>query len=189
MVIMLGFFFGFNARLGRLHYFLSSIGLAVGMAVIVLAVMSLAFRSAGAGATPPAGWILLPALCLVPFALWATISLQSMRIRDIGWNPAYVVPLWILFCVIDAYVAIEVPEWGIGSNHAQTMVGGLVNLFLTLALMFWPGTSREEGPPTFDEPRRPRTEAYTAPPAPPKAPTPAIRRDPTGRPRFGQRGL
>jgi uncharacterized membrane protein YhaH (DUF805 family) len=187
---MLGFFFGFHARLGRLHYFLSCIGFGVAMTAIIFAMESFAFRNTAADATSSANLIILPALCLVPFVLWITISLQSMRIRDIGWNPAYVVPLWILFCVIDACVATQIPAWAVGRDHAQTLVGALVNSFFTLALMFWPSSAYDDDTPTYEEPHRPRTEPYSPPPAaPPRAAAPAIRRDATGRPRFGQRGL
>ena len=187
---MLGFFFGFHARLGRLHYFLSCIGFGLVMTAIAFAIASFAFRNTAPGATPSANLILLPVLCLAPFILWITVALQSMRIRDIGWNPAYVVPAWLLICGIDAYVAFKVPEWSIGKEHAQTLVGGLVNLFFTLALMFWPSGDHVDDVPTYDEPRRPRTEPYSSPPpAPARAAAPAIRRDATGRARFGQRGL
>jgi uncharacterized membrane protein YhaH (DUF805 family) len=185
---MLGFFFGFHARLGRLHYFLSCIGFGVAMTVIVLAIASFEVRNTAAGATPSANLIILPALCLVLFVLWVATSLNSMRIRDIGWNPAYVVPAWLLICGLDAYVAMKVPEWAIGKGH-QTIVGGMVNLFLTLALTFWPSGSYDDDTPTFTEPSRPRTEPYSPPPPPPRAAAPAIRRDASGRPRFGQRGL
>jgi uncharacterized membrane protein YhaH (DUF805 family) len=189
VAVMFGFFFGFHARLGRLHYFLSCIGFGLVMAAIIFAMVSFAFRNAAADATSSANLIILPVLCLVPFVLWITISLQSMRIRDIGWNPAYVVPAWLMICALDAYVAAEVPEWAIGKGH-QTLVGGMINFFLTLALMFWPSGSYDDKTPTDDEPRRPRTEPYSPPPAaPPRPASPAIRRDATGRPRFGQRGL
>ncbi len=55
---MLGFLFGFNARLGRLHYFLSAIGLAVAMTVVIAAMVGVAIQS-GAKATVPA-WALTP---------------------------------------------------------------------------------------------------------------------------------
>jgi uncharacterized membrane protein YhaH (DUF805 family) len=114
VAIMLGFFFGFHARLGRLHYFLSCIGFGLVMTAIIFAAESFAFRDTAAGSTLSTNLIILPALCLVPFVLWVTVSLQSMRIRDIGWNPAYVVPAWLLICALDAYVASEVPEWAVG---------------------------------------------------------------------------
>ena len=37
---MLGFLFGFNARLGRLQYFLATIGLAVAMVILCIAIVS-----------------------------------------------------------------------------------------------------------------------------------------------------
>src|SRR6266850_1870975 len=41
---MLGFLFGFNARLGRMHYFLSTIGLAVVMTAVCLVIAGYAIQ-------------------------------------------------------------------------------------------------------------------------------------------------
>jgi uncharacterized membrane protein YhaH (DUF805 family) len=122
---MLGFFFGFNMRLGRLHYFLSSLGIGVVFAAIIFSMVAFVFRNTGPGTAPSTGALLIPALFFVPVVLWVTTSLMSMRIRDIGWNPAYVIPAWLLVCLVDAYVALDIPAFAIGG---QTIVGGLSTL-------------------------------------------------------------
>lgn len=183
---MLGFFFGFNMRLGRLHYFLSSLGLGVFIAAIVFSMFAFVFRNGAHGTMPSASGLLIPALFFILVVLWVNTSLMSMRIRDIGWNPAYVVPVWLLIFFVDAFVAFEIPAFGVRNGH-QTIVGGLVNLGLSLALLFWPGSSYDSSTPTFSEPRRARTEPYTPPPPPP-APSASIARASSGRSTFGQRG-
>ena len=73
----------------------------------------------------------------------ATVTLQSMRIRDIGWDPVCVVPAWIALMVVDHVVAGRFPAWAIGQEHQGTVVGALVNLVLMLALTFWPSADNE----------------------------------------------
>ena len=32
---------------------------------------------------------------------WMTFTLQSMRIRDIGWDPVCVIPAWIAILIVE----------------------------------------------------------------------------------------
>src|ERR1700729_152 len=84
---MLGFIFGLNARLGRLHYFLATIVLAVVMTGLCFLVAFSVFQTAAHGAQPSFEMVKGPVIGLA--ALFGVISftLQSMRIRDIGWDP------------------------------------------------------------------------------------------------------
>ncbi len=70
-----------------------------------------------------------------------------MRIRDIGWDPVCVIPLWVAILMVDSVVAGRIPAWSLGRDHHGTVVGALVNLVLFLAMMFWPGGDQEN--PTF----------------------------------------
>jgi uncharacterized membrane protein YhaH (DUF805 family) len=114
---MLGFLFGFNARLGRLPYFLASLGLGVVMIVIFMAMIW-----AGVHANPgrieqmmaTIGW---PLALMVIFFIWANFMLQAMRLRDIGWDPVCVIPLWIAIMIVDGVVATKMPEWSLTSAH------------------------------------------------------------------------
>jgi hypothetical protein len=65
-----------------------------------------------------------------------------MRFRDIDWDPVCVVPAWIALMIVDYVVAMKFPHLAMGQEHTGTIVGGIANLVLTLALLFWPGDRR-----------------------------------------------
>jgi uncharacterized membrane protein YhaH (DUF805 family) len=145
---MLSYLFGLNARLGRLHFFLASIALAV-----VVTAICYAIAMAAVGTTSPSriqpeeltrSWAAIAAIVL--FGL-TTFTLQSMRLRDIGWDPVCVIPAWFALMIVDRVVAARFPAWAIGQEigheHQGTMAGALVNLALLLALTFWPSADSE----------------------------------------------
>jgi uncharacterized membrane protein YhaH (DUF805 family) len=154
---MLGFVFGLNARLGRLHFFLATVALAIVMTAICFAIAMAVLNNTSPGAIRPEdltkSWAMIAAI--VFFGV-ATFTLQSMRIRDIGWDPVCVVPAWFALVIVDHVVAGRFPAWAIGQEHQATAVGALVNLALMLALMFWPGGD-SEGP--YGAPLPPRKRA------------------------------
>ncbi|UWU73014.1 hypothetical protein N2603_23185 [Bradyrhizobium huanghuaihaiense] len=141
---MLGFLFGFNARLGRLHFFLATVALAVLMTAICFAIAMAVLRDTSPGMIRPDELVKNRAIiaAMVLFGA-ATFTLQSMRIRDIGWDPVCVVPAWIALMVVDHVVAGRFQAWAIGQEHQGTAVGALVNLVLMLALTFWPSADSE----------------------------------------------
>ncbi len=152
---MLGFLFGFNARIGRLHYFLSSVALAIAMTIVIFAIAATAFRGMPKGmplSYDQLGW---PLLAVAAIFILMTLTLQSMRFRDIGWDPVCVIPGWIALAVIDHVVATRFPAWSVGHEHNGTIVGALLNLGLFLALAFWPSGSGEASTPDFGTPRTP----------------------------------
>ena len=141
---MLGVVFGLNARLGRLHFFLATIVLAIVMTAICFAIAMAVLRTTSPSMVRPEdltrNWAIIGAM--VFFGL-ATFMLQSMRLRDIGWDPVCVIPAWIALMIVDHVVAGRFPAWAIGEEHQDTTVGALINLGLLLALTFWP--SAESG--------------------------------------------
>jgi uncharacterized membrane protein YhaH (DUF805 family) len=151
---MLGFLFGFNARLGRLHYFLSTIALAVVMTAVCFAFASYAIQNTPKGMDPSANLIGWPVIVSVVVFLWITFTLQSMRIRDIGWDPVCVIPAWIAILIVDKLIAGKIPAWSLGQEHHGTIVGALINFALFLALTFWPSGDHEGPMLTFGETRR-----------------------------------
>jgi uncharacterized membrane protein YhaH (DUF805 family) len=137
---MLGFLFGFNARLGRLHFFLATIATAILMTVISFAIARHALQSAPKGMIPSlTSWQVITAAILF---IWLSFTLHSMRIRDIGWDPVCVIPGWIAVAIIDGLVASKIPAIALGGQHG-TIVGALVNLALFLALLFWPSSEQD----------------------------------------------
>jgi hypothetical protein len=57
-------------------------------------------------------------------------------------------------------VAGRFPAWAIGQEHQGTLIGGLINIALLLALTFWP-SAEGEGVYTnpFEPPTRPKPSA------------------------------
>jgi uncharacterized membrane protein YhaH (DUF805 family) len=149
----MGFLFGFNARLGRLQYFLATIALAIVMTAICFVIAKHVFDSGPRGTLQAESLMTWPTLVAVVFFVLATFTLQSMRIRDIGWDPVCVIPAWIAIVIIDKVIAGKIPAWSLDHDHSGTVVGGLVNLGLVLALTFWPSGDDER--PFNDAYRRP----------------------------------
>jgi uncharacterized membrane protein YhaH (DUF805 family) len=159
---MLGFVFGFNARLGRMHFFLASIGLGVVMTTIcfVIAMYMAPHVPAGTRLTAAAFASWPPVIVAIVVFGWASFTLYCMRFRDIGWDPVCVIPAWIALIIVDKLVATKIPAWSLGHEHGGTIVGALINLGLFLALTFWPGGDYQ-GP----------TYTPQAPDAPPSRPS------------------
>jgi len=164
---MLGFLFGFNARLGRLHYFLGSLALGLAAAGATVAIALHIWHKGPMGpkeaaiAAVASSWPLIILIILIITFGWATLMLQSMRLRDIGWDPVCVVPAWIAPLVIDAAIAMKFPAW---SLHSGTAFGAILNLGIYLSLLFWPSGDFDAAPPRSSDPSppfqpRPRSEA------------------------------
>jgi uncharacterized membrane protein YhaH (DUF805 family) len=151
---MLGFIFGLNARLGRLQYFLSILGLAVVLTGICFLMARESFDAAANGFAPSIDLIKGPAVIVGIVFMLVTLTLQAMRFRDIGWDPVCMIPGWFVVLLIDMVVAKKFPGLSFGPEHHGTAVGALVNLALFLALLFWPSAHEEDAMPPLDEPRR-----------------------------------
>jgi len=188
---MLGFIFGFNARLGRLAYFLSCIAFGVGVTVLaILVVVGLSRDGASGAAHRPGMGIVIAIIALVILAVWLANCLVSMRVRDMGWNPAIVLPaLWAIIAV-DAYIAVLVPDWALPGARYGTVFGAAINFVFNLAVMFWPGAGYDASavgiPDTFRRRSEPATLASAAKPVP--QPATVAQQAASGRKTFGRLG-
>ena len=151
---MLGYLFGFNARIGRLSYFLASIGLAIVMTGIIFAIANAAYHGQARAIPRSLDQMQWPLIALAVMFCFATFSLQSMRFRDIGWDPVCVVSGWVALMIVDYLIATKIPAVSLGPELHGTIVGALANLGLWLALMFWPGGRHGTSAPTFGTPSR-----------------------------------
>ncbi len=204
--------FGFSGRIKRLQYFLSimALGLVVGILTVIAIVTAITGRGGAPLPTTPIEVLALLApvvVFLLPvFAayLWISLSLQARRFRDIGWNPLYAILGWIGVLALDKLLAMAVPSLAVGHGEAHilggTILGGLVNLAMGGALLFWPSasvtgptasTDDGETPAPIRGPRisrvaRPEPVLAETPEPQPRAPwpTPAA---PSGPPVFGRR--
>jgi uncharacterized membrane protein YhaH (DUF805 family) len=150
---MLSFLFGFDARLGRMHYFLATIALAVVMTAICFVIATYVFENTPKAMLSTTNLLTWPVIAAMVFFGWMTFTLQSMRIRDIGWDPVCVIPGWIALLIVDKLVASKIPAWSLDHDRNGTIVGALVNFGLVLALTFWPSGDTQSPSPTFTETR------------------------------------
>ena len=180
---MLGFLFGFNARIGRLRFLFSTIVVTIMMVAVYIAAITYAFQTTPKGTVPsPTSGPIFAAAILYA---WLTLTLQSMRFRDIGWDPVCIVPVWIAVVIVDGLVAAKFPAMSLGHEHG-TIFGALVNLSLILALLLCPSREHNSSTPTLDE----RFRMPDAPPPRPVADIPAAPRiSPPANGGFGRRGL
>ena len=181
---MLNVLFSFRGRINRLTYFLSCLGMG---AIIAVSAVTVFLWVAAHRAGGPAPVLLLAVFVLtaLPLAIWISLALQTKRFRDVGWNPLYVIPAWIVIDVADRLVAHAAPA--LAMHRQQTLVGSAVNLAMAGCLLFWPGRLDADGgngpmeaaPPRLNQP----------PPAPAPRPAAAPWTTTPARASFGRRGL
>lgn len=143
---MLNYIFGFNARMGRLAFFFCSFVTGLGFLMLVYGITG---NAPASGRTD----VLLaqaansPALIFSFYGMLAIcFMLQSMRVRDIGWDPVCVMAAWIALMVLDRAVAGRFPEYALTYQHTTTVVGAVVNGVMNLVLTFWPGNGHSDEP-------------------------------------------
>ena len=182
-ISMLGFLFGFNARIGRLHFFFSTIVVTIMMVAIYIARhhLRVSDHPKGTDSQPDLG--------------------ADLRRRD----PVHVAHRHAAVDAVQGYRMgsgvrasgvdrgrncrrprrHQIPAMSLGHERG-TIFGALVNLSLILALLFCPSGAQDSPAPTSDEPVRTPDPPPHRPVADPPA-APRISRPATGG--FGRRGL
>jgi uncharacterized membrane protein YhaH (DUF805 family) len=133
---MLDHLFGLNARLGRLNYLLAC--LALGFAMVAICFALIVSGSIHVPRGSHVTWQVLswPGMAAVVLFVVATVMLQAMRLRDIGWDPVVVMAAWLAITFVNVIVAAKLP----GLANYGTIVGSIVNLIMTGILLFWPSS-------------------------------------------------
>lgn len=133
---MIGNLFCFRGRIGRLKYFLW--GFIFLPAILFLAMLILplifVFGHHFDRSNTTALMLLIPPVVVF---LWAQLSLQAARIRDIGWKPLVIVPAMLSLGVVDLIIAYFFPALALGTKH-YTVISAVVNAVYTIALLFTP---------------------------------------------------
>lgn len=130
-------FLGFRLRMGRLAFFLSTCGTTVIALTFALGLFELISEFAAIGNR---GTLRLGVIIVIA-ALVAIVhcNICGMRSRDIGWDPAVVIPLWVLLALIDYMAALLLPELAVQSRYAAgTWIGKIVSSLFWLALLLHP---------------------------------------------------
>jgi|HubBroStandDraft_6_1064221.scaffolds.fasta_scaffold552928_2 uncharacterized membrane protein YhaH (DUF805 family) len=204
---MLAAVFSFRGRLNRLQYFGGLVGLFVSFVVAALAaVLSLGDLTALQQDPTRVLPVILIAVIALPVWIWISLSLQARRIRDIGLNPLFVIPAYMLFEVLDQAVGTSMAAGASVASTASlasvaammphhTLLEPVVDLAYSLGLLFWPGRTQDsaQGPANWaDKVKLPDPPAPTRTPAQARATQPATsgaQPQPAGAVTFGRRGL
>ena len=144
---MLNYVFGFNARMGRLAFFFCSIVVGFGFVMLAYGIMGNVPTSSGMNVLLAQATNSSPLKIAFYGVFVICFMLQSMRVRDIGWDPVCVMAGWIALMVIDRTIAQRFPEYALTYQHTGTLVGALANLALNVVLLFWPGGGHVDEPP------------------------------------------
>ena len=149
-------FFGFDGRLNRLGYLWRLIVSTVALSLTLLlgaVVLAQVLRPQGLGGFEV--WSRRLILVVMLLGLWASFALATRRLRDMGLEPTYVVPVYAALWVVDV-VLLEPLGWlhpeGLGMlQHAWA----ISELLVSLALALWPGGARREQAPAEYAPAEP----------------------------------
>jgi len=144
-------FFGFDGRIVRLGYLWRAIAVTVALAGLTVAgVVGLASMVRPLGGGLYDAWLRRLDLIMTLVALWAGLALATRRLRDMGLEPAHIVPifgtLWVADTVLLRPLARLHPEsFGVVENGWWAL-----QLLAALPLLFWPtGARRETTPAEF----------------------------------------
>ncbi len=175
---MLAAVFSFRGSINRLQYFGGLVGLFLSFVVAALAaVLCLGDLSTLEQEPTRVLPVVMIALIALPVWIWVSLSLQARRIRDIGLNPLFVIPAYMLFEALDQAIGTSMAAAPVASLTSvasmmphHTLLEPVVDLAYSLALLFWPGRAQEApkrrraGPTKSNSPfRQPRRRGQPRP--------------------------
>jgi len=143
-----GEFFGFDGRINRLGYLWRSIVIVIALTVLagagVWAVVYFLAPQGVVGADQLVPQVLTGVYLL---ALWSAFALSSRRLRDMGLEPAHVVPIYAALWVVNSVLLepmsrLDPHDYGFLEN-----VWVALQWLITLPLLFWPSAPRTDAPP------------------------------------------
>lgn len=152
-----GEFFGFDGRVNRLGYLWRSIVVILALMVVAAAgtaALAMAFRPESVtGAVDLARQVITGTFLL---ALWSSFALGTRRLRDMGLEPAHIVPLYAAFWVINAMLIEPLSRTDPAHFGALEFGWGSLQWLVAIPLLFWPSRDGPAAPtPRYDEPAQP----------------------------------
>jgi len=176
---MLAVIFSFRGRINRLQYLLGLAGLFFG-SFVFCCIVGAVFLALGLAVRRSVAMLIFgffELLVLLPAIVWISFSLQARRFRDIGWEPIFVIPAWIIATAIDLAMAqINHRSGALPFFAGPTILGCLIDLVLTACLLFWPSKTYSADDFLTTEPSaepRPATSAWSTPPRSARSSPPA----------------
>jgi uncharacterized membrane protein YhaH (DUF805 family) len=142
-----GQLFSFDGRINRLGYLLRSLAaLLLLSAVCGLALLAVAFIIRPDGVAGMSLWFERVTLAVSLFALWSGFALASRRLRDMGLEPAYIIPAYAALWVINTVLLAPLSRLDPDDYGAPEMAWEVLRFLAAIPLLFWPGRARREQP-------------------------------------------
>ena len=134
----LGELFGFDGRINRLGYVGRSLIVGAGLAgLAALGATALATLRPG-GLDAFQVWTQRMTMAVILLGLWAGFALTTRRLRDMGMEPAYVVPIYAALWVINVELLQPMAQMQ-PESYAPIETAWLVAQVLAgIVLLFWP---------------------------------------------------
>jgi uncharacterized membrane protein YhaH (DUF805 family) len=150
---------GFEGRINRLGYLwrmmLVWLALAalvtVGGGALVFIVKPMGFGDYQTGVQ----WMTIGAVLL---ALWASLALASRRLRDMGLEPVYFVPLYAALWVVNSVLVAPMSQLQPERFGLLEIGWGGLQLLTAIPLLFWPGRAAPAPVVAIYEPSEPTTQ-------------------------------
>ncbi|HLY79901.1 MAG TPA: DUF805 domain-containing protein [Caulobacteraceae bacterium] len=148
--------FGFEGRIGRVGYLCRSIAvvaLVLALALEGSAALMRLVRPMGLGDYESANHALTIGVALL--ALWSSLALASRRLRDMGLEPAHILPLFVALWVVNTVLLEPLSRLRPDSFGVLETSWAALQAAAMLPLLFWPGRSSARIAPAGYEPSGP----------------------------------
>jgi len=140
-----GQLFSFDGRINRLGYFLRSLAALLLLSLVaVLALLAVAFIVRPDGVAGMTVWFQRITLAISLFALWSGFALAGRRLRDMGLEPAYIIPAYAALWVINTVLLAPMSRLDPDDYAAPEMAWEVLRLLAAVPLLFWPSRAQPE---------------------------------------------
>jgi uncharacterized membrane protein YhaH (DUF805 family) len=148
--------FSFEGRIGRLGYlcrFIVALALVLALALEGSAALMRLVRPLGLSEFELAGRALTIVVALL--ALWSSLALAGRRLRDMGAEPAYILPMFVTLWVANTVLVEPLSRLRPDSFGVLETSWAALQAAAAIPLLFWPGRSTPRTAPAGYEPSGP----------------------------------
>lgn len=143
-----GELFGFDGRINRLGYLWRSLVVVIALGVLAgFAVWGAVFFLSPQGVMGDDQIVPQVITGVYLLALWSGFALASRRLRDMGLEPAHLVPIYAALWVVNSVLLEPVSRLGPHDLGFIENVWVALQWLVTLPLLFWPSAARHDAPP------------------------------------------
>lgn len=152
-------YFDFDGRLDRLGFAVRCLVVtAVAWILVSYGRSGVGFLLDGSGVFGVRTWSAWAQLLVLMAAAWATLALASRRLRDMGAEPAWVVPIWGVLCSVG--VELGGPWTRLAPPPMDWVAAFLLPGLSAIPLLLWPSRSGRRDPAAATDLQSAQPTAY-----------------------------